>query len=113
MYDYMKALQERFDEKQPEHLVYAVKSAREELRRDMDAAERSVSCSSLGGAGERRLFSRRSFCSLRRCLDSRFLAACSFLRSTAWTTSKPSATSRRSCRRSLCSLLAMRIFSTS
>ena len=40
MYDYMKALQERFDEKQPEHLVYAVKSAREELRRDMDAAER-------------------------------------------------------------------------
>lgn len=27
MYDYMKALQERFDEKQPEHLVYAVKSA--------------------------------------------------------------------------------------
>lgn len=38
MYDYMKALQERFDEKQPEHLVYAVKSAREELRRDMDAA---------------------------------------------------------------------------
>ena len=40
MYDYMKALQERVDEKQPEHLVYAVKSAREELRRDMDAAER-------------------------------------------------------------------------
>ena len=40
MYDYMKALQERFDEKQPEHLVYAVKPAREELRRDMDAAER-------------------------------------------------------------------------
>ena len=40
MYDYMKALQERFDEKQPEHLVYAVQSAREELRRDMDAAER-------------------------------------------------------------------------
>ena len=40
MYDYMKALQERFDEKQPEHLVYAVKSAREELRRDMDAAGR-------------------------------------------------------------------------
>ena len=29
MYDYMKALQERFDEKQPEHLVYAVQSARE------------------------------------------------------------------------------------
>ena len=25
MYDYMKALQERFDEKQPEQLVYAVK----------------------------------------------------------------------------------------
>ena len=29
MYDYMKALQERFDEKQLEHLVYAVQSARE------------------------------------------------------------------------------------
>ena len=40
MYDYMKALQERFDEKQPEHLVYAVKSAHEELRRDMDTAGR-------------------------------------------------------------------------
>ena len=78
-----------------------------------DEIRAAISCSSLGGAGERRLFSRRSFCSLRRCRDSRFLAACSFLRSTAWTTSKPSATSRRSCRRSLCSLLAMRIFSTS
>ena len=32
MYDYMKALQERFDEKQPEQLVYAVQSAREGLR---------------------------------------------------------------------------------
>ena len=40
MYDYMKALQERFDEKQPEQLVSAVQAAREELRRDMDAAER-------------------------------------------------------------------------
>ena len=29
MYDYMKALQERFDEKQPEQLVYAVQAARE------------------------------------------------------------------------------------
>ena len=28
MYDYMKALQERFDEKQPEQLVYAVQAAR-------------------------------------------------------------------------------------
>ena len=39
MYDYMKALQERFDEKQPEHLVYAVQSAREGLRDDIDADE--------------------------------------------------------------------------
>ena len=40
MYDYMKALQERFDEKQLEHLVYQVEYAREELRRDMDAVGR-------------------------------------------------------------------------
>ena len=37
MYDYMKALQERFDEKQPEHLVYAVQAAREGLRDGIDA----------------------------------------------------------------------------
>ena len=37
MYDYMKALQERFDEKQLEHLVYAVQSAREGLRDGIDA----------------------------------------------------------------------------
>ena len=40
MYDYMKALQERFDEKQPEHLVYAVQSAREGLRDGIDAESR-------------------------------------------------------------------------
>jgi len=40
MYDYMKALQERFDEKQPEHLVYAVQSAREGLRDSIDAESR-------------------------------------------------------------------------
>ena len=40
MYDYMKALQERFDEKQLEHLVYEVKCAQEELQRDMDAVGR-------------------------------------------------------------------------
>lgn len=40
MYDYMKALQERFDEKQPEHLVYAVQSAREGLRDGIDAEGR-------------------------------------------------------------------------
>ena len=40
MYDYMKALQERFDEKQPEQLVSAVQAAQAELRRDMDAAGR-------------------------------------------------------------------------
>ena len=32
MYDYMKALQERFDKKPPERLVRAVQSAREEVR---------------------------------------------------------------------------------
>ena len=31
MYDYMKALQERFDEKEPEHLVDAVQAAGEGL----------------------------------------------------------------------------------
>ena len=40
MYDYMKALQERFDEKQLEHLVYAVQSAREGLRDGIDAESR-------------------------------------------------------------------------
>ena len=40
MYDYMKALQERFDEKQLEHLVYAVQSAREGLRDGIDAEGR-------------------------------------------------------------------------
>ena len=40
MYDYMKALQERFDEKQPEHLVYAVQAAREGLRDGIDAESR-------------------------------------------------------------------------
>ena len=37
MYDYMKALQERFDKKPPERLVRAVQSAREEVREGMDA----------------------------------------------------------------------------
>ena len=40
MYDYMKALQERFDEKQPEHLVYAVQSVREGPRDGIDAESR-------------------------------------------------------------------------
>ena len=40
MYDYMKALQKRFD-RQPHPELYAqVGYAREELRRDMDATER-------------------------------------------------------------------------
>ena len=40
MYDYMKALQERFDKKQPEQLVYAVQAAREGLRDGIDAESR-------------------------------------------------------------------------
>ena len=40
MYDYMKALQERLDEKQPEQLVYAVQSAREGLCDGIDAESR-------------------------------------------------------------------------
>ena len=40
MYDYMKALQERFDEKQPVQLVYAVQSVREGPRDGIDAERR-------------------------------------------------------------------------
>ena len=38
MYDYMKALQKRFDRQSHPELDKQVKHAREELRRDMDAA---------------------------------------------------------------------------
>ena len=40
MYDYMKALQKRFDRQSHPELDKQVKHAREELRRDMDATER-------------------------------------------------------------------------
>ena len=40
MYDYIKALQERFDKKPPERLVRAVQSAREEVREGMDDEKR-------------------------------------------------------------------------
>ena len=40
MYDYMKALQKRFDHQSHPELDTQIKSAQEELRRDMDAAER-------------------------------------------------------------------------
>ena len=40
MYDYMKALQDRFDYQEHTELDEQVKSAKEELRRDMDAAGR-------------------------------------------------------------------------
>ena len=40
MYDYMKALQKRFDRQEHSELDEQVKSAQEELRRDMDAAGR-------------------------------------------------------------------------
>ena len=40
MYDYMKALQERFDKKPPERLVRAVQSAREKVREGMDDEKR-------------------------------------------------------------------------
>ena len=38
MYDYMKALQKRFDRQEYPELDAQIKSAQEELRRDMDAA---------------------------------------------------------------------------
>jgi len=38
MYDYMKALQKRFDRQSHPELDTQIKSAQEELRRDMDAA---------------------------------------------------------------------------
>ena len=40
MYDYMKALQKRFDRQEHGELDAQIKSAHEELRRDMDAAGR-------------------------------------------------------------------------
>ena len=40
MYDYMKALQKRFDHQSHPELDTQIKSAQEELRRDMDAAGR-------------------------------------------------------------------------
>ena len=40
MYDYMKALQDRFDHQEYPELDEQVKCAQEELRRDMDAAGR-------------------------------------------------------------------------
>ena len=40
MYDYMKALQKRFDRQERSELDEQVKSAQEELRRDMDAVGR-------------------------------------------------------------------------
>ena len=40
MYDYMKALQKRFDRQEYPELDAQIKSAQEELRRDMDAAGR-------------------------------------------------------------------------
>ena len=40
MYDYMKALQKRFDRQEHSKLDAHIKSAHEELRRDMDTAGR-------------------------------------------------------------------------
>ena len=40
MYDYIKALQARFDKKPPEQLVRAVQSAREEVHEGMDDEKR-------------------------------------------------------------------------
>ena len=40
MYDYMKALQKRFDRQSHPELDTQIKSAQEELRRDMDTAGR-------------------------------------------------------------------------
>ena len=40
MYDYMKALQKRFDHQEHPELAEQVERAQEELRRNMDAAER-------------------------------------------------------------------------
>ena len=40
MYDYMKALQKRFDRQEHSELDKHVEYAQEELRRDMDATER-------------------------------------------------------------------------
>ena len=51
MYDYMKALQKRFDRQSHPELDTQIKSAHEELRRDMDAAGRKNKLAA-GIAGE-------------------------------------------------------------
>lgn len=42
MYDYMKALQKRFDRQEHSELDAQVEYAQEELRRDIDATERKI-----------------------------------------------------------------------
>ena len=49
MYDYMKALQKRFDRQSHPELDTQIKSAQEELRRDMDAAGRRKLSFNLSG----------------------------------------------------------------
>ena len=44
MYDYMKALQKRFDRQEHSELDKQVEYTQEELRRDMDAAENCCGC---------------------------------------------------------------------
>ena len=44
MYDYMKALQKRFDRQEYPELAEQVERAHEELRRDMDAAGTEGCC---------------------------------------------------------------------
>ena len=42
MYDYMKALQKRFDRQEYPELAEQIEYAQEELRRDIDATERKI-----------------------------------------------------------------------
>ena len=44
MYDYMKALQKRFDRQEYPELAAQIEYAQKELRRGMDAAERKNCC---------------------------------------------------------------------
>ena len=54
MYDYIKALQKRFDHQEHSELDKQVEYAQEELRRDMDAVGRGLPHRSGGyGAGQR------------------------------------------------------------
>ena len=62
MYDYMKALQKRFDRQEHSELDAQIKSAHEELRRDMDAVGRGKLLRLLGAESCCGCWTRKTHC---------------------------------------------------